>query len=317
MMIYDSTMSRYVGFGKQSSINSPATVTKYLDAIRFDMASEKPVLKRRSVSGREVNGYAPGKVTVKGEIEFYLNPKGVGEALLMTLGEVSSSQPDPTNAPSVYEHTFTPISVGAQPPTYTVELGADSVARRIVGAIGDSITVEAAPGEYASATLSILGVREESSTPATPSFPSSRDWTSHDASITLGGAEAELQALSLEVNNNPSDDHHVIGSRYLTRHELGELEVSGSMDIRFLDSQHLEDFLNDEETSMTISFTGDEIEGGLNYSLTIELPRIVYDSWSAEVSRSEMIVQSIDFVAVKPPDGSVVKFTLRNDEEGY
>ena len=92
-------MPRYVGFGKQSGIDSPATPSKFLDAIRFDVASEKPVLKRRSVSGREINGYAPGKVSVKGEVELYLNPKGVGEALHMTLGQVSTSQPDPTNAP--------------------------------------------------------------------------------------------------------------------------------------------------------------------------------------------------------------------------
>ena len=207
--------------------------------------------------------------------------------------------------------------MGNQPPTYTIELGADSVARRVVGAIGESLAMEVAPGEYASATLSVLGVKEETISPSTPSFPSSRDWTSHDISVTLGGVQAELQALSLEINNNPSDDHHIIGSRYLTRHELGELEITGSMDVRFLNDQHLTSFLNDQETSMTITFAGDEIEGGYSYELKIQLPKIVYDAWSAEVSRSEMVVQSIDFVAVKPADGSVITLTLRNDEEGY
>lgn len=310
-------MPRYIGFGKQSAIDSPVAPSKFIDAIRFDVSSEKPVLRRRSVSGREVNGYAAGKVSVKGEVEFYLNPKGVGEALYMTLGALSTSQPDPTNAPSVYEHIFTPLKMGEEPPAYTVELGSDSVARKVVGAIGGALSIEVAPGEYASATLSILGVREETASPAAPSFPAAKDWTSHDASIMIGGTQAELQALTLEINNNPSEEHHVIGSRYLTRHELGELEITGSMDVRFLDAQHLTRFLNDEETSLTITFSGEEIEGGYGYEFRIDLPRIVYDAWSAEVSRSEMIVQSIDFVAVKPVDGDVVSVMLRNDEEGY
>ena len=92
--------------------------------------------------------------------------------------------------------------------------------------------MEFALGEYVSATASILAQREDSADLRTPSFPAARDWHSGDVSATLGGQEIELKALSLEVNNNPSSDHHVIGSRYLPRHELGELEITGSMDVR-------------------------------------------------------------------------------------
>ncbi len=310
-------MSRYVGFGKQSAIDTPSAPTSFLDAVRFDVSLEKPVIRRRTIAGRWVSDYAPGKAVARGEVEFYLNPKSLGAPLLMTLGNISTGQPDPTNAPNVYEHTFTPLEVGGQPPSYTVELGADGIARRIVGAIGESMAIEVAPGEYATATLTILGVKEEQAAPSTPSFPQLRDWTSHDAQVQVGGTPAELQALSLEINNNPSAEHHVIGSRYLTRHELGELEVSGSMDIRFLDRSHLDRFLQDQETSLTITFTGPEIEAGYSYQLVISLPRIVYDSWSAEVSSSEMVVQSIEFVAVKPQGDDVVRILLRNDEEGY
>ncbi len=310
-------MSRYVGLGKQSALDAPSTPTRFLDAVRFDISLEKPVIRRRTIAGRWVSDYAPGKAVARGEVEFYLNPKNVGDPLLMTLGNISTSQPDPSNAPNVYEHTFTPLEIGVQPPSYTIELGAEGMARRVIGAIGESLTIEVAPGEYASATLTILGVREESATPSAPSFPQLRDWTSHDAEIQVGGQPAELQALSLEINNNPDAEHHVIGSKYLTRHELGELEVSGSMDIRFLDRTHLDRFLQDQETSLTISFTGSEIEAGYRYQLVITLPRIIYDSWSAEVSSSEMVVQSIEFVAVRPQGDDVVKVILRNDEEGY
>lgn len=310
-------MSRYLGLGKESSFGAAVAPNKFLDPLRIDIASEKEPILRRSVASRFPLDKAPGNVVVTGEVEFQVDPELFGDFLLMLLGKVESSQPDPTNAPSVYQHVFTPCEVGEEPATYTLEVGGDDVARRIVSAILESLSVEFAPGEYVSATASILGQKEEQASPVTPSFPSVRCWHSGDASITIGGVEAELRALTLEINNNPSEDHHVIGSRYLTRHELGELEVTGSMDLRFEDRSQLDDFLNEEEVSMKITLTGDAIEGEYHNQLEIELPRIVYSAWSAEISGSEPITQSIDFAALKPSNDDVIKFTLTNPVTQY
>jgi len=63
--------------------------------------------------------------------------------------------------------------------------------------------------------------------------------------------------------------------------------------------------------------TGDEIEGGQSHQLKLELPRIVYSAWSGDVDSPEMIIQSIDFVAIKPSSDEVFKATLTNTVNEY
>jgi len=310
-------MSRYLGLGKESAFGEPSTPTRFVDPLRIDVACEKEPILRRTVASRFPLDKAPGNVIASGEIEVQVDPETIGDFLLMLLGEVEVSQPDPTGAPSVYAHTFTACEIGEIPPTYTLEIGFDGSARRIISTILESLKLELAPGEYVSATAGILGQKEEQSTPQTPSFPSARSWHSGDATIMINDVQAELRALSMEINNNPSTDHHVIGSRYLTRHELGDLETTGSMDVRFLDRSLLDSFLNDEEASIKIILTGDEIEAGYRNKLELELPRIVYSAWSGEMSGSEPIVQSIDFAALKPSSGDVIKVTLTNQVPSY
>jgi len=313
----DPEMSRYLGLGKESAFGEPVSPTRFVDPLRIDVTCEKEPVLRRTVASRFPLDKMPGSVIASGEIELQADPETVGDFLLMLLGKVEVSQPDSSGAPSVYQHLFTACEIGESPPTYTLEIGADDSARRIISTIIESLKLELAPGEYVSATAGILGQKEEQSTLVSPSFPATRPWHSGDVAITINDVQAELRALSLEINNNPSRDHHVIGNRYLTRHELGELEVTGSMDVRFYDRSFLDSFLSDEEASMKITMTGDEIEGGYRNQLEIELPRIVYSAWSGEISGSEQIVQSIDFAALKPSAGEVVKITLTNKVSEY
>jgi len=308
---------RYVGIGKETGFGNPTTPTRYLDPLSVSIAADKEPILRRGIGSRWPVDKALGNIVVSGDMEFPANPEIIGDFLLMLLGKVETSQPDPTGAPNVYAHIFKPCEVGESPPTYTIEIGLDSTARRITSAILGSMSLEFAPGEYVSVTASILAQKEDSTDLKSPSFPAARDWHSGDVSAVLGGQEVELKALTLEINNNPSSDHHVIGSRYLPRHELGELEITGSMDVKFVDRDHLDRFLNDEETSLTITLTGDEIEGGQNHQLKLELPRIVYSAWSGDVDSPEMIIQSIDFVAIKPSSDEVFKATLTNTVNEY
>ena len=46
--------------------------------------------------------------------------------------------------------------------------------------------------------------------------------------------------------------------------------------------------------------------------LEIELPRIVYDSWNAEISEAELLAQNVDFKALKPATGDAVIVRLVN-----
>jgi len=306
-------MRRYVGLGKESSFGQAASITRYVDPVTFSLTPEKEPIILRTVASRSPVRFYSGKIVVTGEVEIPLYPDVIGDFLLMLLGKVSSAQ----LAQGVFEHTFTPIEKHENPVTYTLEAGMDTVARRVLGVILESMSMELTPGEAPTAACSILGVNETTASLTTPSFPTVPPFPENSAQITLNGAAAELRALSLEINNNPSTDHFTIGSRTLTRHELGDLEITGSMDIRLADRTHLDEFLNDTQGSLEIKFTGATISESYSYQLTITLPKIIYTTWSAEVSGSEAIIQSIEFAAIKPPDQPIITVKLINATSGY
>jgi len=303
--------------GREEAFGEAAAPIRFIDPLRVDVACEKEPVLRRTIASRFPVGAMPGNIVVSGEIESHVNAEIIGDLLLMLLGKVEVSQPDPSGAPSVYRHVFTPCEIGEAPPTYTLEIGLENSARRIVSAILESLTLEFAPGEYVSATASVLAQREEQAPLRTPSFSQARPWHSGDVSITINDVRAELRALSLEVNNNPSSEHHVIGSRYLTRHELGDLEITGSMDISFSDRSFLDSFLGDEEAAIKITIVGDPLEAEYRSALEIELPRVVYSTWGGEISGSEPVVQSIEFAALKPANDYPIKMILTNSVESY
>ena len=191
-------MARYIGLGKESSFATAATISKYVDPITFSLTPEKEPVIQRTVASRSPVSFYSGKLVVTGEMEIPLYTDVLGDFLMMLLGKVSSSQPDPTNAPSVYQHDFTPIEKNETPTTYTLEAGEDVIARRILGVILESMSIELAPGEAPTAACSILGVKEETADLATPNFPSAPAFGENDAQVKLNGLTAELQALSLE-----------------------------------------------------------------------------------------------------------------------
>jgi len=307
-------MARYVGLGKESSFGEAASIAKYVDPITFSLTPEKEPIIFRTIASRSPITFFEGKVTVTGDIEIPLYPDVLGDFLLMLLGKVETTQPD--GATQTYKHTFTPIEKWDTPTTYTLELGEDPIARKIISAILESLSLELTPGEVPAGGCSILAVKEESATLGSPTFPSTTPFSENKVTLTLNGAEAKLQALSLDINNNPSSDHHVIGSKYLTRHELGDLEVTGSFDIKLTDRTHLDKFLGDNMGSLEILLEGDTIEGDYKEYLKIILSKIVYTSREAEVSGAEPIIEGIGFAALKSSD-PIVKIELQNKVTEY
>jgi hypothetical protein len=120
----------------------------------------------------------------------------------------------------------------------------------------------------------------------------------------------ELQELTIELNNNLERYHDLTAA--LKGIDLTGLEVSGSFSARFRTSDHLSRFLNGNETSLQVTLTGPIAGGSHNYKLVIELPRIIYRAWESDVTGGELLVENVEFQAIRPSSGDVVKVTLVN-----
>jgi hypothetical protein len=55
----------------------------------------------------------------------------------------------------------------------------------------------------------------------------------------------------------------------------------------------------------------------VNYQLKLTMPKVIYETWEAEVSHAEPIVQSIDFVARKDGSNPVITAELINTITSY
>ena len=104
-------MTRYLGFGREQAFGEPVSPSRFVDPLRIDVSCEKEPILRRSVASRFPVDKAPGNVVVTGEVELEVEPETIGDLLLMLLGEIETSQPDSSNAPTVYAVSYTHLTL--------------------------------------------------------------------------------------------------------------------------------------------------------------------------------------------------------------
>jgi hypothetical protein len=304
-------MSRYLGIGKQTGFGTGVTPTKFIAATSVSLTPNEEKDYPFTIADRAPLFVQPSQKYSEIEAEMMLWPEGGIENILHAFFQnVTTTTLDATN--SVYRHTFAPAGFNPTITYYTVEAGYDPglQALRAPNCVVDSLEFSFTSDSPPTLSLSAVGGFPSATSRTTPSFPTVRPFMVPDIAVQIGGSPVELQELSIELTNNVERVHDLAGA--LRALELQGIEVSGSFSVRFRNTTHLNNFLNRTETSLKVTLTGPVAGGTYNYSLEIELPRIVYDSWSAEISEADLLVQDVDFQALKPASGDVVVVRLVN-----
>jgi hypothetical protein len=304
-------MSRYLGIGKQTGFGTAATPSKFIAATSVNLTPNEEKDYPYTIADRAPLFVQPSQKYSELEAEMMLWPEGGLENILHAFFQnVTTTTLDSTNG--VYQHTFTPAEFNPTITYYTLEAGYDPglQALRAPNCVVDSLEFSFASDSPPTLSIAAVGDFPSAVSRAAPSFPAVRPFGVPDVSVLIGGSPAELQELSIELNNNVGRIHDLNGA--LKALELQGLEVSGSFSVRFRNATHLNNFLNRTETSLKVTMTGPVAGSSHNYSLEIELPRIVYDAWSAEISEADLLVQDVDFQALKPASGDVVIIRLVN-----
>jgi hypothetical protein len=304
-------MSRYLGIGKQTAFGTGAAPTKFIDASSLTLTPLFEKAYKTTLSYRAPVTFFPGQKYSEAEFEAYLWPEGGWESILHAFFQ-SVTTTTLSSTHGVYQHVFTPAALNTSLTYYTLEAGYDPglQALRAKDCVVDSIEFTFSSEDPPMASVAAVGGEALVVSRATPSYPAVRPFQNPDISLLIGGSAAELQELTIELNNNLERQHDL--AAVLRAIELQNLEVSGSFSVRFRNAAHLNSFLNASETSLKVTLTGPVAAGSHNYRLEVELPRIVYDAWEAEISEAELLVEDVDFRALKPSTGDVVKVTLVN-----
>ena len=303
-------MVRYFGLAKQTSFGSPAAPTKFIDVLSASAGPTDERIFPPSLGAREPTSWLPGQKYSEPEIETHIWPEGGVENVLHAFFQnVTRTTLDATN--NVYQHEFRPAPFGTTPVYYTWEIGFDEVtALRIPNVVVNTLTFTFTSDEPPTLSASAIGGFPITTSLATPSYPSVRPFANPDTEARIAGSVVELQELTIELNNNLERFHDLTAA--LKGIDLTGLEVTGSFSARFRTSAHLNRFLNGNETSLQVTLTGPIAGGSHNYKLVIELPRIIYRAWESDVTGGELLVENVEFQAIRPSSGDVVKVTLVN-----
>jgi hypothetical protein len=304
-------MTRYLGIGKQTGFGTGVSPTKFVAATSVSLTPNEEREFPHTIADRAPLFVQPSQKYSELEAEMFLWPEGGLENILHAFFQnVTTTTLDSPNG--VYRHTFTPTDFNPAIIYYTFEAGYDPdlPSLRAPNCVVNSLEFSFASDSPPTLSVAAVGDFPSAVSRAAPSFPAVRPLTVPDTAIQIGDSAAELQELAIELKNNVERVHDLAGA--LRALEFRGLEVSGSLSVRFRNTTHLDNFLNREETSLKVTLTGPVAGGSHNYSLEIEFPRIVYDTWSAEISEADLLVQDVDFRALKPASGDVAVVRLVN-----
>ncbi|MCP8316516.1 MAG: hypothetical protein H3Z51_06615 [archaeon] len=304
-------MARYLGIGKETTYGTPVAASYYIPIISESLKLEHGYIYPETVAYRELDKAIAGKKLVTGGWEQYVTyDKGIGLILKALLG--SETKTNPTTG--VAKHEF---KKAASLPSLTARVGLHDITEKILHGIGiNELTFELVAGELLTCSVDCVGEDETTGTLGTPTF-SSQDFIDFSKINTfkLDTTDVKPERFTITIRNNIDTDAYQLAVRTLPRLEPTKLEVEGEMDIRFLTTDHLTDFLNSTKKDLQMVLTGPLISGAYYNLLQIDIDELIYDAGDAYIDRQERIVQNLKFTAIRDPtSGEPIIITLQNTE---
>lgn len=258
-----------------------------------------------------------GNVDVVGTINTELQAY-IAELLKFTFGKVTT-----TGSASPYTHKFT---IGSTLPSFLIEKGFTDLGQYLLynGCKVNKMSLTIKSEGFQEISFDIIGAKETVATSSFDSTPTDRgkySWTGFDiATIEEGGtAIANVQEVSLTVENNLDNSVYVIGSAG-ERISLpaGIVKVSGTVKALFDSITLYTKAKQSTETSLKIKYqfgTGAGTAG--NESMEIYIPELKYSPNAPVITGPAGILVEMPFSAYydNNTDASSIVVTLKNTQE--
>jgi len=200
-----------------------------------------------------------------------------------------------------YTHTF---KIANEIPSVTLEVGADDAARQLKGTAIVAMSFEAPARELLSVSIDVLPQHEKRKAVGTPSFSDKPFFVFHEGEVKIAGAvNSYIEAFRFKIENSIPDDAFVIGSRYLPTIHLQGIEITGDMDIAFMNWNEYNRFLSGSTTGSEPGSLLGEVELVCKFTidssnwLEFKIANAVYMTSDANIDRRERKVQAVSWRA--------------------
>jgi hypothetical protein len=264
--------------------------------------------------------YHEGIHEVRGEIRTEAHPIYVGALLKAALGRVTTT---PQN--SAFLHEFLPVgsdwddSVAVPPLTFEINRDVGS-AFVYYDVAATALSFEIAQGQLLAAGLAIAGGRSARKAKATPAFRAGNPWTWAVASASYDGlGVSDVVKLALTFDNQLHPVFTLGGDRSASRIRRSgpqTVEVEGSM--LFVSQTQYQEFLNQSEKRLLVTFRGDTVSTSYAAQLTLDVPRLRFSEFAPQIGGPGQI--EVGFKGrgmVDPASGYALRATLTNTQPAY
>jgi len=289
-----------IGFGEETVwASGTTTISKFFPFISESIKLERNVVATDAIRGNAARSvWREGAERTGGDISVEVQPTDeIGTLIKHAMGRVVNAGPSGTD--SYYVHDIYPS--GSLPAGLKFEVDRDTKYFRYKGCKINELTLECAVNEPLSATFSILGYDEVTSSQGTAvtGLSTLNPLTFDEGALTIDGTSQEVSGFSLTINNNLKEDKGQLGSRYRAAiPRSGFRDVTGTLNMEFDDFTIYNLYTGGTEASLALKFTSDDtISGNDNYKLNIECPRIVFTGETPVVDGPDIVYHDMPFTA--------------------
>lgn len=318
--------TRFVGIAEETTYGTPIASAEWLDVVREGVVAAQNFIDAETAAQRTRRMRPPGGYSVGGPIEMIVNPDNITKLLKWLLGDVTTTD-DGEVTPVAYKHEFEPAQTLK---SFTIEICPDvgAQSKQIGGGICRSIAFAAEAREVITASVEVFGQKDKLISPTTPTLSALDPFVFFEGDLKLETVSvAAAEAFRCTIANDIPDDVHVIGSRFIPGIRLQGLEVTGDMDIAFLNWDYYKRFwggaavtepaTRPETVALQFVATGPangSVGSGFeNYLFQIDLPKVTLDTSEATFDRRDRVVESLGFTALYDATATyAVKVTVIN-----
>jgi len=257
-----------------------------------------------------------GPQIVQGDLHCLLAPEPDARFFYYLLGTKSTS----TLETGAYQHDLTPVD--ALTKSFTSRIGPEKFERIIPGCLVNQMQIEMIAGDPTIVwAASILGCTETKGTIGSPTFSSLDEFMWHQGTLSIGGsARTYIKALRVRIANNMSLDRmyaiKATDGDKLSRIEVGEMVVDGTLDLYFEDSTEYDRFLGTTDFPINAKFEGPLVGATKKYTFEIDIPKSIYpQDTTPHIERREPFRINAPFRAMyDTSSGYIVKVRFVNGE---
>jgi len=315
---------RFVGLGKEASYGQDVALTEFISAIDENLALDNSLVADHEMGQRGKPKPVPGPLKVKGGWKQYVEPENCGLLLLALLGSETPS----TIETGVYKHAF---KMSHTPQYLTAGVGTAVTAgqKTVPGYAVKKLKLSCGPGQKLLGEVDGFGKTLNLDALASPTFSAKQPfhWV-HASGKIATVANADIQAMTVEIENHWKEDEYTLGNRTLRKATLQGITVKGTMDVLFDGIAQMQMFLGGvaavapaatlTKQRLDLEFVHDVLAGATKYyELKIILLETLYSTHKANIVKQDRTIENLEFECFAPTSGEQVEIDLQNTVISY